>query len=270
MYPVAKTDKDRETDSWNILDNYLREEGICGLTDDDDDSEYDEDEPFEEYVSNSDLSDSEIISSDEDEEFHDESENNENKYDRESEEQEEQESEEEDSESVIYPVYDYPVSFTTITIPPPQDPVPQSPLPFIPASPTFTPLSPPFETPASQTNAQQTQSPPITPESNRKRSFQKIDETQWQEEAPLANKSAPLRLSTPPPFYSMGPMPAAEEFEIFKKELEANCTSERASKRQRVENGGWVGTVKTLGKYTLAGMIGGIATIAGLAWNASK
>lgn len=31
---------------------------------------------------------------------------------------------------------------------------------------------------------------------------------------------------------------------------------------------GWVGVAKTMGKYTVAGVIGGIATVVGLAWNA--
>jgi hypothetical protein len=40
---------------------------------------------------------------------------------------------------------------------------------------------------------------------------------------------------------------------------------EPAAKRQQ---GGWVGTAKTVAKYTFAGVIDGVATIAGLVWSA--
>jgi len=47
---------------------------------------------------------------------------------------------------------------------------------------------------------------------------------------------------------------------------------EQASKRRKTghdeQGAGWIGVAKTVGKYSLAGVIGGIATVVGLAWNA--
>ena len=155
-----------------------------------------------------------------------------------------------------------------------------------PRTPQYIPITSPNAT-------TQTQSPPITPEHTRKRSYTDTEEilpmlpVTPPSDLPVPRKIAPMRAPSPPTFIGTAEYraeleikeaePTATDFQIeFLKEKMDALTSrnedlERATKRRRVENGrGWVGTVKTLGKYTVAGVIGGIATVVGLAWNAKE
>lgn len=108
---------------------------------------------------------------------------------------------------------------------------------------------------------QQTQTPPITPEhlpSSRKRVAPSDDET-------LVTSSFPIE--TPSDDHEMVSLLNAENNTLAHED----DGPQQVIKRRRLDDTAegdskWVNAAKTLGKYTIAGVVGGIATFVGLAW----
>jgi hypothetical protein len=218
-------------DSWNVVKDYLQNEGIMAISEDDemsyhDESNYDDDE--DDYLSNEDEEEEEEeeYDFDDEEEEEEEVDEEEEEYsDYEAHEMEEAEPEEEEEEQQSEP--DVIPTYTTPFLPIIQPSAHVIPVPDVP-----TPL------PLSQVDLptlQQTQSPPVTPDQPphpRKRLFTETEET-------------PLSTTTIP-------------------------TAEQGTKRRRMDDEatGWSDVAKTVGKYTVAGAIGGAATFLGLLWSA--
>lgn len=230
------------TDSWKLVKDYLQDGGIIPITDEDKDDEdemsyhdpsYDE----EDYISNE----------DDEEEFDDEMEDEEDEEENEGEEEEEysdyeiqemehqQQSSEPEipsntSDDLPVPILEQSSNPSIATIPVIPEPIT---IPLLPSQPL-------------DHTSQQTQSPPITPDQPphpRKRLF-----LETQDPTPLPT---PTRTSNPVP------VPVPEE------------QAEPPSKRRRVDEEGtgqrgWLGVAKTIGKYTVAGAVGGAATFLGL------
>ena len=231
-------------DSWNMVKDYLQDEGTTSI------SQHNEDED--------ELSDEDDLSYDDQEEYLSDESEEEEDYD-EDEDEDEEDSDEEDSDDIdqIYSEYDIhqmekgepvgiqqsePVVLESpelILSPPVEPSTPVIPVPEFTPGPTQTVEQPVL----------QTQSPPVTPDQPphpRKRNFIEIEIT------PVVPVATTTSL----------PVPLTEE-------------SIQTNKRRRIDDPdtgaqGWLGIAKTVGKYTVAGAIGGAATFLGLLWSAQQ
>ena len=233
------------TDSWNLVKDYLQSEGIMTVTD-----EVDDDEDEMSYHDSSYEDDDDMSEEDQEEEVEEEEDFHESEEEEEEEEYSDYEIQdmeqlEPEHEHQHQPLFDPEVSSTSSDIPPlpifePSTPTIPIPISTIP-EPTNTPLPP--------QPPQQTQSPPITPDQlphPRKRHFL---ETQ--------DPVAPVPTTTIVP--STIPEPEDPPAESVKRRR----IDDQATGRQ-----GWLGVAKTVGKYTVAGAVGGAATFLGLLWSA--
>jgi hypothetical protein len=248
-------------DSWNWTKDYFQMEEVDGPVNDDG-PESDQG-----------------ASSDEDYEFHPSGDEDEDKDEEEMEEEEEEE--EEISVDSISIDEDEEASDPEILDPQPliveQPPSPQ---PLIFTIPVLT-TAIEEEVPVSVEPVTQTQSPPITPEqpsisSSRKRPLP-VDE----DESPTTSLTVPIHcVNTDSRTQSSAVQTnidtSSDQIPSGLVEENASRTNrnedhERAIKRRRAEETpGWSNVMKTMGKYTVAGVVGGIATFVGLAWSAGN
>jgi hypothetical protein len=128
----------------------------------------------------------------------------------------------------------------------------------------------------------QTQTPPITPgqpSTSRKRPLPTDDEEPTTDDIPLHQEPSPVtRLEKGDVLHdAKSPEQRIDECELVidekKQELKLLETIYRpnGNKRRRIDDEetgkkGWTNVAATVGKYTIAGVVGGIATLVGLAW----
>lgn len=241
-------------DSFDYVTQFLQQSGLARLEDEDDfDSEYEEESTH--YSS-----DEEIFSLSEEDEEEDESDENEPEKEEEPSHQDqdqapipelgENQNNPESEPHPIEPTDSKPVSIDSlISHDKPNLPIPSN----------------------------QSQTPPITPEqlNSRKRSHtpatpsQPLDLPSPPTDSPIHRPIAPMpkRRMSPTPVNLFALYDAKiSALEQRERELAAEREEFERTKRRRVSQaGGWV---KTAGKYTVAGMVGGIATFVGLAMGA--
>ena len=218
-------------DSWNMVNDYLQNEGTMAFSQDDDEMSYHDE-------SNYDDDDEDDYVSDEDEEDYDEDEDEQDDIEIEPiysghETHEMEKGEPEQSGPAI--------SESTEYIPPP---LIESPTPVIYVS-DITPLPAPLV----EQTVLQTQSPPVTPEQHphpRKRNFIETE--------------TPIVLPATTTTTLLDPLPQESVQTNKRRRIDDEGTGKR----------GWLGIAKTVGKYTVAGAIGGAATFLGLLWSAQQ
>lgn len=135
--------------------------------------------------------------------------------------------------------------------------------------------------PTTTTTQTQTQTPPITPEqpsTSRKRPLPTDDDNEEEEpttDLPLQHTISPIRQITdslvsqendPSHLYQLHLLQHQPPVEKINKLIE-----EQSNKRRRIDDEetgrkGWSSVAATVGKYTIAGAVGGIATLVGLVW----
>jgi hypothetical protein len=126
----------------------------------------------------------------------------------------------------------------------------------------------------------QTKTPPITPEQTFPSRKRPREEDQDQPSPSTPTPSLPTRPIAPLPSHTIhSDISLLSRLQSDYTNLDTAIDSlreqnsllrtdlERAAKRQRTERG-WRDTAKSVGKYTVAGVVGGIATVVGLVWSA--
>ena len=237
--------QDEKVDSWNWIKNYLENDGINDLTDDDD-SEYcdEESSSMEDYqYEQSEEEDPENFSESDD-----------------SVEEEEEMSEPQISSDVVEQLATIIEQPTPIII---DQPIIEQPPAVVETEITVIEIvSPP--SPAAEVITQ-IQTPPITPEqpsTSRKRPLPSDDEEKEVGYLPLIHETTPISPTTSEPIPpQVQPVePIREEQSIKRRRIDDEKTGKQ----------GWTSVAYSLVKYTVAAGVGGIATIAGLVWVAQQ
>jgi hypothetical protein len=127
----------------------------------------------------------------------------------------------------------------------------------------------------------QIQTPPITPEqpvsASRKRPLplDDIEEDDGIPDIPLVREPSSVLQTPDSSVITSNVLHLQSVINDQKQELEYLRARNRAGKRRKVDDEetgrkGWSSVAAAVGKYTIAGLIGGVATVAGLIWAAEK